>query len=95
MPLPEDVGRWVSQHFSETKRESAVALLLAAEDHNRQPASPRLLRCLAFASRGNLTLLERLVKLLAIDFRDVIVAGEYESRDGKLVLVRDFNQPMC
>jgi len=32
------------------------------------------------------------VDLLKIDFRDVIVAGEYESSNGKLVRVRDLNK---
>lgn len=33
------------------------------------------------------------VDLLKIDYRDVIVAGEYESRNGNLVRVRDLSKP--
>jgi hypothetical protein len=34
------------------------------------------------------------VARLAIDWRDVIVEAEYEPRDGHLVRLRNFNDPM-
>ena len=36
----------------------------------------------------------RYMSLLAIDWRDVVVAGEYELRDGVPVRVRDLTQPL-
>jgi hypothetical protein len=45
------------------------------------------------ASQGSTAKLGRLVDLLAIDYRDVIVSGEYESKDGDLVQVRDLSLP--
>jgi len=41
------------------------------------------------ASQGSLETLQYYVKVLAVDFRDVIVAGEYESIAGELVRVRE------
>ncbi len=38
--------------------------------------------------------LQYMLELLRLDFRDVIVAGEYDRLDGKLVKTRDFMQPL-
>ena len=94
MELPPDVVRWVAKHFPEDAREQAIGVLIAAKDHQGQPATPRLLRCLALSSHGDLALLRQQARQLAVDFRDVIVSGEYENRNGELVRVRDFSQPM-
>jgi hypothetical protein len=53
----------------------------------------RLLRCALAASWGSLERLQYYVRLLEVDFRDVILAGEYEAIDGKLVRVRDLTRP--
>jgi hypothetical protein len=39
------------------------------------------------ASKGSLEKLQYYIALLAVDYRDVIVAGEYEVTGGKLVRV--------
>lgn len=54
----------------------------------------RLLRCAAFAARGDLARLRRYVSMLAVDWRDVVAAGESELRDGVPVRVRDLTQPI-
>ena len=56
--------------------------------------SPRLLRCVAFACSGNLPRLQRLASLLAVDWREVIMAGEYELRNKEAVQIRNFNEAM-
>ena len=38
--------------------------------------------------------MEPFVSMLAVDWRDVVVAGEYELRDGVPVRVRDLTQPL-
>lgn len=52
------------------------------------------MRCALFASAGSLETLKHFVQLLRIDWRDVIVAGEYEQRGSELVRVRDLNEPL-
>lgn len=94
MELAPDVVDWVSRNFPEDAREAALARLRSAVDHAGKPPEPRLQRCLAFSSHGDLALLEEQIRQLAIDFRDVIVAGEYGSQNGALVRLRDFSQPM-
>jgi hypothetical protein len=94
MELPEDIVRWVSLNFDDTGREQALSRLRVAVLHDGKPAGARLLRCAAVASHGDLKRLDENIRLLLIDWRDVIVAGEYDSRDGKLVRVRDLNNPI-
>jgi hypothetical protein len=60
--------------------------------HDGSHAGPRLQRCALVASRGSLEKLQYYLKLLEVDFRDVIVAGEYEPIAGKLVRVRDLSR---
>ena len=64
------------------------------DDHTGAPASSRLLRCALVGSRGDLEELRSLVELMAIDYRDVIMSGEYEVSSGRTVHVRDLNQPL-
>ena len=94
MILPDDVERWLERHFSAADLPAARELLALAVDHEKKPASPRLLRCMAVGSHGDAERLRYLVGLLQIDYRDVIVAGEYEMRGKQLVHVHDFNQPI-
>jgi len=91
MALLNDIASHVHQSFSGAAREAAIALLVNAHVEDGSPAGPRLLRCALVASKGSVEKLDYYVKLLAIDWRDVIVAGEYESVGGKLVQVRDLS----
>ena len=95
MSLPDDVVRWVSRHFSGGDVDAALATLGSAVDHTGEIVSPRLVRCAAVGSRGDLARLRLLVADLRIDWRDVIMGGEYEIRDGKPVQVHDFISPIA
>lgn len=95
MSLPDDVVTWVTRHFSGGDVPAALATLGSAVDHTGELVSPRLVRCAAVGSRGNLDQLRHLVAELRTDWRDVIMGGEYEMRDGKPVRVHDFNSPIA
>lgn len=95
MSLPEDILRWVNRHFSSTDVDPALELLESAVDHTGELVGPRLVRCAAVGSRGDLERLALLVAQLRNDWRDVIVGGEYEMRDGELIQVHDFNYPIA
>lgn len=95
MTIPDDVVAWVNGHFREIDRATAMGLLEDAVDPDGAAAEPRLLRCLVIGARGNIDRLGDLVEELRIDSEDVILSGEYESRDGRLVKVRDLSQPLA
>ena len=94
MDLPGDVMNFVKACFPEKEQAEAIALLLRAQVEGFNENSARLLRCTVVASRGSLTSLKHYIALLAVDWRDVIVAGEYETQGKELVRVRDLNQPL-
>lgn len=69
-------------------------MLEAAVIHTGEPACPRLLRCAAVGSHGHLDRLELFIKELRMDWRDVIMGGEYEMKEGKTVRVYNFEYPI-
>jgi hypothetical protein len=50
--------------------------------------------CAAVGARGDLVQLRHLVGLLQLDYRDVIMFGEYDVVDGKLTHVRNLSEPL-
>jgi hypothetical protein len=94
VPLLDDIAgqiQQIQQSFTGSDRAAATVLLLNARIHDGSSAGPRLQRCALVASQGSLERLQHYVKLLEVDSRDVIVAGEYESVAGELVRVRDLS----
>ena len=93
MGLPQDIENYVLRVFGKEQFEGVMEVLRLAKLHDGREPNHRLVRCMLVASRGSLSGLGRFVDLLAIDYRDVIVSGEYESKDGDLVQVRDLSSP--
>ncbi len=93
MDLLQDIEKYVLRNFGPENFDSALEILSLAELHDGQTPSHRLIRCALVASERSISDLLRNVELLAIDFRDVIVAGEYTTENGKLVQVRDLASP--
>jgi hypothetical protein len=92
--LPDDVLAFIARKFDSADREAARSILAAATIEDGSAASSRLVRCAAVASAGSLARLRAETERLKVDWRDVIVAGEYESIDGGLSRVRDLNDPI-
>lgn len=92
--LPEDLERWIDAHFPAAEVNIARELLASAIDHAGAAPGARLLRCAAVGSRGDVVQLRYLVGLLQIDYRDVIMFGEYDVIDGKLTHVRNLSEPL-
>lgn len=93
MKLPKDLVRFIERSFAPDQLDEALSVLRLARIEDGSEPSARLLRCAAFASRGSLPRLRNLAALLAIDWRDVVMAGEYESRNKAAVQVRDLSKP--
>ena len=93
MTLPVDIIQKLHALFAEADWPEATALVEGATLHDNGPVDLRCQRCALQASGGSLEKLVYYVDLLKIDFRDVIVAGEYEVRGGFLARVRDLTEP--
>ena len=91
MELPFDVRLFVDSTFIVENGADALATLCGAHIEDGTFPSPRLLRCAAVGNRGRLPQLRRFISLLAVDWRDVIMFGEYELRDSVMVQVRDLS----
>jgi hypothetical protein len=93
MTLPPDIERYVERAFPDSDRAAVLELLGNAVIHDGQPAGPRLLRCALISSRGDLARLRTQIEHLKIDFRDVILEGEYVPKPGGLEHIRNLNEP--
>jgi len=91
--LPADLLRHIQRIFAKRDRAAAITLLLCARSHDGV-AGPRLQRCAPVASYGSLERLMHYVRMLEVDYRDVIVAAEYDAGNGELVRVRDLTKPL-
>ena len=94
MSLPEDVVRFVERSFSPVDRAEALEILRGAVIEDGSPASPRLARCALLSAHRDVGRLRQQVAHLKVDWRDIIVEGEYLARDGKLVRVLDLDKPI-
>lgn len=94
MPLTEDMRRYIETAFRAQDREVVAEALSGATLHDGSPAGPRLLRCVLVGSGGSVDAVFQLVSLLRTDYRDVILAGEYECPGSEPVRVRDLHGPI-
>lgn len=83
--LESDIRKHLNGQFSGTELE------LATDQLRELPTTTRIKRCIAFASGGDLGRFDKLCKLAKIDYRDVIVAAEY---DLSYMQLYDFNRPI-
>jgi hypothetical protein len=93
--LPDDVLAYITGHFPSADCPRAIELLEQAVLHDGTAAEPRLLRCAVVASEGSLARLKTLVDLLKVDWRDVIMAGEYSWDGTASHKIRDCNMPLA
>ena len=89
-----DIIKYIDRKFAADLRASAHTLIEMATLPDGSSAGVRLLRCAVVASSGSLDKLRHNIEQLSVDSRDVILAGEYATRDGQLVRVRDLNEPI-
>jgi hypothetical protein len=92
--IPTDVAKFVARNFQKSDQDAALRLLESATIHDGSAAGPRLIRCAVVASAGSLEKLQRELEMLKLDYRDVIVAGEYVPKGADLVRVRNLNEPI-
>lgn len=92
--IPTDVERFVARKFGASEQDEVLALLKDATIHDGSAPEPRLVRCAVVASGGSIERLRMELETLKHDYRDVIVEGEYVPSGGKLVRIRDLNEPI-
>jgi len=77
--------RYVERSFSQVDRVEALEVLRGAVIEDGSPASPRLVRCAVLSAHRDVGRLRKQVAHLKVDWRDIIVEGEYVVRERKLM----------
>lgn len=90
-PLPSDVVEQLRHDFGDSADVVALLLLACRRLGSSDFIGDRLVRCIVFATRGDESRITRLIELERQDFRDVIMAAEYDALG--LRRLWDFNRP--
>jgi len=88
MSLATDITTRIKQDFTPIDVQRVTALLI--EFRHETHSDDRILRCLLYVARGRFNCLAEAIALARRDFRDLIVAAEYDS---DMQRTRDFSQP--
>lgn len=86
--LPDDILDRIAADFDVTQRTEVTEALLALAEVTREPW--RVARCVLFVAGGDLGRFREMTELAQADYRDAVVAAEYDRWDGRL---RDFSRP--
>jgi hypothetical protein len=86
MNIAQDIIDQLRHDFPGDEVDRRLAQLAEASN------TTRIQRCIVFASRGHAWYFDYLCKLAQIDYRDVIMAAEYDRLDARLY---DFNMPIA
>ena|SRR5688500_14553138 len=85
MNIEADIVKQVQSDFPPEAVPTVLAQLETAS------STPRIQRCIVFAARGHPWYFDFLCRLSKIDYRDVIMAAEYERLGDRLY---DFTKPI-
>lgn len=89
-PLPDDVDARLHKDFGNHAVKVKEQLLLKRGYGSSSFLGDRLIRCIIFAASGDELRIGKLIELAQQDYRDVIVAGEYDRQN---IRKRDLNKP--
>ncbi len=93
MALPPDLEAYVARAYAPGDRAWALEALAAATAVGGR-ATDQMLRCAAMAGRGTRRGLREMLDLLNVDWRDVLMAGEYAPTLEGVRRVRDLSVPI-
>ena len=93
MTFKDDIIERISIDFGESANE-ATKMLIDAITKVDNLKTDRVIRCIIFLAKGNLTDLNKYIETATFDTRDVMLWAEYEKLNGDLNFkrLRDFNK---
>jgi hypothetical protein len=86
--LPPDILARIAADYPPEDRPGIIEALLVLTEVTREPE--RVARCVLFVADGDLEEFERMIELARTDYRDTVVAAEYDHADRRL---RDLSKP--
>ena len=92
MAFKDDINERIQTDFGENASR-ATTLLIDAINKVDYLKTDRVIRCIIFLAKGNLTDLNKYIETATFDTRDVMLWAEYEKLSGDLNYkrLRDFN----
>ena len=93
MTFKDDINTKIQTDFGENETK-AKTILIAAINKVDYLKTDRVIRCIIFLAKGNLTDLENYIEAATYDTRDVMLWAEYEGlkENENPKRVRDFNK---
>lgn len=93
MTFKDDINEKIRTDFGENSSK-ATTMLLEAINKVEYLKTDRVIRCIIFLAKGNLTDLNKYIETATFDTRDVMLWAEYEGlkENEKPKRVRDFNK---
>jgi len=88
--IKKDIIEKINSDFCANDAQLVIDLIKVLKDENKKLYSDRIIRCLVYASQGDLSKFDEAQQLAELDFRDLIVAAEYKNFEERL---RNFNNP--
>lgn len=80
MPLPDDILAKIRLDFSDGEILPVIELLTDLQREDPRLFCDRILRCILYVARGRFADLADAVALARLDWRDLIVAAEYDGQ---------------
>jgi hypothetical protein len=87
--MPPDIQSRIKREFAPEDFYPAIKAINTWDATQKGLIDDRLIRCAVFLAKGNMAVLEQQIALGMMDYRDLIVAAEYEGD----IRVRDFSKP--
>jgi hypothetical protein len=93
MPFKNDIITRINTDFGEDATE-ANSMLMDAIKKVEYLKTDRVIRCIVFLAKGDLTNLNKYIEVAIVDTRDVMLWAEYEElgEDFNYKRLRDFNK---
>jgi hypothetical protein len=91
MTLALDIAARIERDFSPGDAQAVKELLIELQREDARTFGDRQLRCAVYLAHGNFSTLAYAITLGRSDYRDLIMAAEYEKGTDRRL--RDFNNP--
>lgn len=86
--LPPDILARIAADYPADRRDATIEALIALSEVTREPA--RVARCVLVVANGDPSKFKQMINLARTDYRDAIVAAEYDRENRRL---RDLSKP--
>jgi hypothetical protein len=85
-----DIIEKIRSDFPQAQAEEVLSWIDAESKKKGHEPNPRIIRCILYLAKGSIDVFQKMKHVAEADYRDVIMAAEYDSFH---IQLRDFNRP--